>query len=40
MCGVEFDPTKDLFLTVHERKGPSLDLCSLSCATRYLNDED
>lgn len=39
-CGTEFDPTKDFFITVNERKGPSVDLCSLVCTTAYLNEEN
>jgi hypothetical protein len=37
-CGGEFNPTKDFFITVHERKSRSLNFCSLECATDYVYD--
>lgn len=39
-CGLEFDQTKDFFIVINERKGPSRNFDSLVCATTYLNDED
>lgn len=39
LCGTEIDPAKDFYVTVNERKGPSLDFCSMSCAATYVNDE-
>lgn len=39
LCGMKFDPTKDFFITVNERKGPSRNFCSLDCTTEYVNDE-
>jgi hypothetical protein len=39
VCDKSFDPTKDFFITINERKGPSRNVCSLACATTYVNDE-
>jgi len=38
-CQRGFRPTKDPYVTVHEHKGPSVNFCSLSCATlHYIED--
>ena len=39
ICGEKFDPTKDFFITINERKSPSVDVCSLTCATRYIEED-
>jgi hypothetical protein len=38
-CGTTFNPVDDFFITVNERKGPSINFDSLECATTYLEDE-
>lgn len=40
LCDVSYDPSKDMFITVYERKGPAVSLCSLLCTTNYIKDED
>lgn len=37
--GVTFDPTKDFFITINERKAASVNVCSLACATRYIEED-
>lgn len=37
-CEDEFDPAKDFFIVINERKGPSRDFCSMGCAQRYMED--
>lgn len=39
-CGLSIDPTKDAYITIHERKGPSRDFCSMICANEYYDDEE
>ena len=39
ICEVKIDRAKEFYITVNERKGPSVDVCSLRCAAAYVNDE-
>lgn len=39
-CQNSFDPAKDFFVTVHERKGRSRNFCSIPCATKYIDDDE
>lgn len=34
----EYDKARDAYVTVHERKGPSTDLCSAACAITWWED--
>lgn len=38
-CGTAFDPSRDAFVTFHERKGPSIDLCSVECTVAWVKDD-
>lgn len=39
ICGATFDPVKDFFITINERKGPAIDFDRLECATTYMENE-
>lgn len=38
-CGKGFDPAKDTFITLSERKTRSIDFCSLTCLTEFLEED-
>lgn len=39
VCAMKFNPTKDFFITINERKSRSVNLCSLPCANRYIEED-
>lgn len=39
VCQNAIDPTRDHYVTYHERKGPSINLCGLACAAVYERDD-
>jgi len=38
ICGSSFNRAKDFFITVNERKSASVDLCSLTCTIKYIEE--
>ena len=38
VCEEDFNPAKDFFITVNERKAASVDVCSLTCTIRYIEE--
>jgi uncharacterized C2H2 Zn-finger protein len=38
ICGDAFSPSKDFYITINERKAASINVCSIRCAQRYLED--
>lgn len=39
VCDAEFNAAKDFFITINERKAPSVNVCSLACATLYIKED-